>query len=131
MIQIQTAPTADPARVGHFLRRDAGFGESTNLLVSSLVDLSDLPSNVGDTQKEDTRKRRERDAKVTRTLNSKAGREKMYVNFLRVFIVPSAVAFALGFKMISLRQQWFYSRNLSLFLVASLVIIYCLKMMIT
>ena len=67
-MQRQPTPVLDPNRKGHFLRREQAFGESTTLPRDALVDLSDLPSNVGDPKKEEARKRAKRDVDINKAL---------------------------------------------------------------
>ena len=72
VMQRQPTPILDPIRKGHFLRREQAFGESTTLPRDALVDLSDLPLNVGDPKKEDAKKRTKRDVDVTKALGLKS-----------------------------------------------------------
>jgi hypothetical protein len=72
VMQRQPTPIRDPIRKGHFLRREQAFGESTTLPRDALVDLSDLPSNVGDPKKEEARKRAKRDVDINKALGLKS-----------------------------------------------------------
>ena len=71
VMQRQPTPQADTKRKGHFLSREQSLVESANI-PSSLVDLSALPSAIGDTLKVVARKKTQRDTAVSKVLNLKS-----------------------------------------------------------
>ena len=63
VMQRQPTPRADVDRVGHFMHRDDALREAS-VNKSLLVDLSDLPSSVGDPKKSEAKEWAARDVRV-------------------------------------------------------------------
>ena len=70
-MQRQPTPRADIGRVGHFLCRDQALKEAPNQQ-NALIDLTDMPSNVGDEEKKKLKKQKARDLAVTKELKLKS-----------------------------------------------------------
>ncbi|KAL7538123.1 hypothetical protein ACHAXR_008302 [Thalassiosira sp. AJA248-18] len=69
--QRQPTPRRDPQRKGNFLRRNEAL-KHCSFDDSALVDLSDLPSNVGDRKKEEAKLKSKRDLDLNKSLKLKS-----------------------------------------------------------
>ena len=84
VMQRQPTPIFDTKRKGHFLCRDQSLVESANS-PASLIDLSALPSAIGDPLKVDTKKRTKRDAEVNKALKLKSWDPKKVRGVLKCY----------------------------------------------
>ena len=71
-MQRQVTPRIDTARPGHFLSRDVALLSSTEQSLHAQTDLTDLPSNRPSRDKEEEKRKKQRDQKVTTDLKLKS-----------------------------------------------------------
>ena len=80
-MQRQPTPRADLDRVGHFMHRDDALREAS-MNKSLLVDLSDLPSGVGDPKKAEAKEWAARDVRVAKEVGLRYWEGKKVRGFL-------------------------------------------------
>ena len=83
-MQRQPTPRRDPHRKGNFLRRNEAL-KQCSFDDSTLIDLSDLPSSVGDRKKNETKLKSIRDVERTKSLKLKSWDSKKVRSFLTCY----------------------------------------------
>ena len=81
VMQRQMAPCTDVDKVGHFMHRDDALREAS-VNKSLFVDLSDLPSSVGDPKKSEAKEWAAHDVKVTKKAGLRYWESKKVWGFL-------------------------------------------------
>ena len=81
VMQMRPTPRADVDRVGHFMHRDDALREAS-VNKSLLVDLSDLPSGVGDPKKAEAKEWAARDVRVAEEVGLRYWESKKVRSFL-------------------------------------------------
>ena len=84
VMQRQPTPRFDPSRTGHFLRRDQAMTEAP-VNSTNLSELSDLPSNIGDKNKEEIKKWVVRDQELNKALKLRGWEGKQVHAFVNYF----------------------------------------------